>query len=366
MRDNCQPLTDLWAAGAVPMAADPSVALPAPAAQDVTWDRVEGMLVGVAVGDSLGNTSESATPAQRRAWVGEIRDYLPHRYAGGRRVGLPSDDTQMTFWTLERLIADGGLDPAQLLADFADGRRIFGIGSSVKAAITANQRGAPWRFAGAKSAGNGALMRIAPVILPHLRKPTHALWADAALATTITHRDHAAIASSVAFVALLWDLLAMKAPPPRGWFVQRFCEVARLIEGDEPRYEPRVPRLAGSTHTVWRFSRDSVATAFADGMSTLEACDSWYSGAFLLETVPSVLYILERHAADPEEAIIRAVNDTRDNDTVGAIVGAAVGALHGAGRLPARWTENLLGRTSEDDDGRVFDLLELAREKFGA
>ena len=72
-------------------------------------------------------------------------------------------------------------------------------------------------------------------------------------------------------------------------------------------------------------------------MSTVDACNSWYSGAFLLETVPSVLYILERHGNDPEEAIVRAVNDTRDNDTVAAIVGAAVGALHGAIRLPERW-----------------------------
>jgi ADP-ribosylglycohydrolase len=43
--------------------------------------------------------------------------------------------------------------------------------------------------------------------------------------------------------------------------------------------------------------------------------------------VPTVIYILMRHGHDPEEAIVRAVNDTKDNDTVAAIVGAAVGAL---------------------------------------
>lgn len=41
------------------------------------------------------------------------------------------------------------------------------------------------------------------------------------------------------------------------------------------------------------------------------------------------------------------MNDTRDNDTVAAIVGAAVGALHGKSALPARWIRNLLGRTNE-------------------
>lgn len=78
--------------------------------------------------------------------------------------------------------------------------------------------------------------------------------------------------------------------------------------------------------------------------------------------MPSVTLILARHGHDPEEAIVRAVNDTKDNDTVGAIVGAAVGALHGRRALPRRWIDGLLGRTTESDDGRVFELIEMAKE----
>ena len=81
------------------------------------------------------------------------------------------------------------------------------------------------------------------------------------------------------------------------------------------------------------------------GASALEACDEWHSGAYLLETVPCALYILMRHGHDPEEAIVRAVNDAWDNDTVAAIVGAAVGALHGKAALPRRWVDGLLGRS---------------------
>jgi ADP-ribosylglycohydrolase len=60
-----------------------------------------------------------------------------------------------------------------------------------------------------------------------------------------------------------------------------------------------------------------------------------------------------RHGHDPEEAIVGTVNDTHDNDTVAAIVGAAVGALHGADALPHRWRGGLLGRTRFGDDGHV-------------
>ncbi|MEQ8970497.1 MAG: ADP-ribosylglycohydrolase family protein [Coleofasciculus sp. C1-SOL-03] len=63
---------------------------------------------------------------------------------------------------------------------------------------------------------------------------------------------------------------------------------------------------------------------------------------------------------NPEAAIVRAVNDTEDNDTIAAIVGAAVGALHGKDALPQRWRVGLLGRTAERDDGTLWRVLETA------
>ena len=72
-----------------------------------------------------------------------------------------------------------------------------------------------------------------------------------------------------------------------------------------------------------------------------------------------------KHGDNFEEAIIRAVNDTKDNDTIAAIVGAAVGALHGKEAIPERWITNLSGRTSRDDDGRIFELLGEAKGLWG-
>jgi ADP-ribosylglycohydrolase len=80
--------------------------------------------------------------------------------------------------------------------------------------------------------------------------------------------------------------------------------------------------------------------------------------------VPTVLFILERHAHEPQEAILRAVNDTKDNDTIAAIVGAAVGALHGRRALKPEWIRDLTGRTGESDDGRVFELIAEANSQF--
>jgi len=49
-----------------------------------TRDRYLGCLLGLAIGDALGNTTESILPGPRRQRYGEIRGYLPNSHADGR------------------------------------------------------------------------------------------------------------------------------------------------------------------------------------------------------------------------------------------------------------------------------------------
>ena len=331
---------------------------PGPMPPSFTFDQVEGMLLGLAIGDSLGLPTEGLTTRERRHRHGEIRDFGPGQIR-------PSDDTQLAAWTIEHLLAQHGrLDPDGLGKLFAS-RRIRGIGHTVKGFITARKSGVAWPDCGPRSAGNGALMRIAPVLLPHLRRPSPELWADAALAAMITHNDSASITACVGFVKLLWELLRADGVPPRGWVTRCWLDAARQVELDDT-YKPRGGRFAGTRSTLTEAVERYTTWASDNDATTLTACDAWFSGAFLLETMPSVLWILERHLGDPKEAIVRAVNDTKDNDTVAAIVGAAVGALHGRAGLPDRWVRALPGATtySADDPGRLQELIQQARAQF--
>ena len=326
-------------------------------------DRIEGMLLGIAIGDALGNTTEGMTPAERMRSCGEIRDYLANRYAGGRHAGTPTDDTQLSFWALESMLERGGVEPQDIADRFSQGT-IYGIGGSVTTFLRAYESGAPWYEAGPDSAGNGALMRVAPFVLQAAATGGELLFGDIITGSAITHNDSASIASCAAFAVMLRDLLYASRPPAPSWWVDRFVEIAREVETDA-RYTPRGGAFGSFSGRISQFVLQVVPPALADARPANVACDNWLSGAFLLETVPSVLYILARHAADPEEAIVRAVNDTKDNDTAAAIVGAAAGALHGASALPRRWLDGLTGRTGASDDGTVQRLARAAAERYG-
>ncbi|MEQ1691774.1 MAG: ADP-ribosylglycohydrolase family protein [Gemmatimonas sp.] len=327
-------------------------------------DRIRGMLLCVAIGDALGNRSESRSPQRRFEEFGHITDYLPNRHVRGRRVGTPSDDTQLTFWTVEHLLEHGRLEPDALSTVFAS-RQIYGRGRATGDFVHARQAGASWQDAGQPSAGNGALMRIAPIVLPHLRGDRSSLSRETAIAAAITHNDPLAIASAVAWVALLWRLLGGDVPDSPVAWLDEYINVLRPLDHDQEY----VTRLPDGPLCGWRGSASAlldgpVRSALTQGLDVRTACNSWYSGAYLLETVPSVMYILARHGHEPEVAIEKAVNETRDNDTVAAIVGAAMGAAHGTTWIPKRWIDGLLGRTQADDDGRVFELIDAAVARF--
>ena len=363
MGENRRLLEQLFQAGEIAIMRSPFLdQTPESLAKTFSFDKIDGMMLGLAIGDALGITTESWLPSKRLATYGEIRDYIPNKYVDAP-IGFPSDDSQLAFWTLEQMLADDGFRPENV-ADCFCRRRIFGLGSAVREFLGHRKAGRPWQQCGAKSAGNGALMRIAPILIPHLKNPSSDLWADTVLAAIMTHNDAGSTAACVAFVAMLWKLLAMDTVPDPYWWPRTYVSIAKDLEGDT-KYRPRGGEYLDYEGPIWRFvSENLLDTAWREWPSVLDLCNSWHSGAYLLETVPSVLYILMRYGNDPEEAIVRAVNDTKDNDTIAAIVGAAVGALHGKAKFPPRWTEKLSGRTTDRDDGRIFELLASARCKW--
>ena len=266
-RANSEVFDELMARGGIRIKRAPlfDVSL-TPKPRDFDFSKIEGMLLGLAIGDALGNPTESLRPDQRAAF-GEIRNYVEP--AG---IGLPSDDTQLAFWTLEQMISDRGYVPENVAGAFCN-RRIIGQGMTVLEFVQNFQEGMPWWECGPASAGNGALMRIAPMVVPHLRSGGTDLWIDTALCAMTTHNDSASTAACLSFVAMLWDLLDMTAPPKPNWWLDQYVQRARELETGAD-YSARGGAFTDYEGPAWRFVDEKVQWASERNLPVREACQS--------------------------------------------------------------------------------------------
>jgi ADP-ribosylglycohydrolase len=335
---------------------------PAPLKTGFDFSRLEALLLGLAIGDALANPLAAVSPADRRLRYGDVRHYPSNTQFGGKPAGLPASATQLSFWTLEQLIQDRGLAPDNLAQRFTR-ERITGIGSSMRSFLREyKDRGQPWYQAGQPSAGSGALVRIAPLLVPHLRRPSAGLWADVVLGGMVTHNDPASHACCLAFTHLLWECLRLESVPQPAWWLDTFLEAARQVEGETRyTYQHSTLHYQGS---LSEFIDRQVRQALSENLSVAEACRRWRTGAYLMESLPAVLYILSRHGDHLEEALVRAATDPAASDSIAPLVGAALGAVHGRSAIPTRWIEELPGRVGQAGDWQLFDLIEAARQAF--
>lgn len=312
-------------------------------------DKVVNMLLGVAIGDSLGYPVERLSPEERLKKYGLITSYVNGR-------ALPSDDTQLTFDTVKVILEHGRVVPWELARIFAS-HRISGMGRTVKEFLrNYRERGLPWYRTGVKRPSNGAIMRISPVIIPNLKTKENYL-VDAVLDTLITHNEPLAIASSVAFADMLWNVINSNGRMDAKRIIERFVLVISKLTGDK-KYKTRERARVKYEGPASEFIRDQVYYALDRGLSVQEFSKTIGSGGYLLETVPNALFIFVRYLNDPQRGIIEALNFTKDSDTIASIVASAFGALYGRQAFREEWVRQLPGKLlKHGQDGEVFQLL---------
>lgn len=146
-----------------------------------TRDRFRGCMLGLAAGDALGTAVEFCPPGTF-APVTDMRGDGPF----GLKAGEWTDDTSMALCLAESLIAKGEFDPVdqmqRYLAWWREGHlsstgSCFDIGRTTARALRQYElTGDP--FSGPTdphSAGNGSLMRLAPVPMFFFREPARAI-----------------------------------------------------------------------------------------------------------------------------------------------------------------------------------------------
>jgi len=310
-------------------------------------DRAVGAVLGSAAGDALGAGYEFTNPApdQEIAMVG-----------GGGFGWAPgewTDDTQMAVSILD-VIATGSSDldaiASNFLAWYSAGPADVGIQTSSvlgSAALPEDLAGAAAAFmdANPKSAGNGALMRTAPVALAALDDRTEIARLTGSIAS-LTHAHSDSVAACVLWSLAIQQAITTDDPD------QAFDWEAAVRNGLQHVAEDRRER--------W----DALIAEAVTGPPGLFNPNGWVVTAFqaALSAIVNTPEPQEQPSDHLSEALVAAVRIGNDTDTVAAIAGALLGARWGTGAIPDEWLNLIHGdRRRGSTQIRASDLEQLAR-----
>jgi ADP-ribosyl-[dinitrogen reductase] hydrolase len=281
-------------------------------------DRAIGALLGLAVGDAVGTTLEF----KRRDTYEPLRDMV-----GGGPFGLKpgewTDDTSMALCLADSLIkSKGQFDPADLMQRFVrwrddgensvNGRGCFDIGTTTNAALNRWLRHKD-PYAGSvdpESAGNGSLMRLAPVAI-RFWNDRDRLRDTAGQQSRTTHAAPEAVDACTIFADILADAIEGR---PR----------SNVLHARNGPYAGKKQEIAFAS---WRGKmRDEIA-----------------SSGYVAHSLKAALWCVGS-TADFESAILKAANLGGDSDTTAAVAGQLAGALYGTAGIPRHWLERLVER----------------------
>jgi ADP-ribosylglycohydrolase len=278
--------------------------------------RFRGCLLGLAVGDALGTTLEFLLPGTFTP-IGEMIGGGPF----GLQPGEWTDDTSMALCLATSLIDQHGFDPIDQLERYVRWWRegylsstgsCFDIGSTVRSALLRFQQTHEPYPGSTKpgTAGNGSIMRLAPVVLYYARQPQQAIR-FAAESSRTTHGALEAVDACCYFASLILDALngANKEELLRDQDLLLALKIAAIAAGSFKHKQP--PQIRGTGYVV-----DSLEAAL------------W---AFY-------------HSHDFREGALLAVNLGDDADTTGAVYGQLAGTFYGEDNIPRAWRDTIAQR----------------------
>jgi len=304
--------------------------------------RVQGSIVGLAVGDALGYPHEFRSVAQVKRELGPegITGFLspqdprftrPIMLGTRHPPGTYTDDTQMSLAVAEALLEVPPRDTEALMR--AMGRHFvawyFGDendrspGATTGQACDRLQAGVHWREAGiAGSKGCGSVMRVAPIGL--VSADLDWVCETARLSSLLTHGHPTAIEACAAGALIVALAVRGERDPER-----MFAEVERRVMGRDRGFDACFSRLPEAV----RHPPDR-ALVHPDGdNAALALGEGWIAE----EAIASAFYCYWRHPRDFRACVLEGVHTDGDSDSIASIAGGIAGAALGIDAIPADW-----------------------------
>lgn len=278
-------------------------------------DRFRGCLLGLAAGDALGTTVEF----RPRGSFPPLTDMV-----GGGPFGLKpgqwTDDTSMALCLAASLVECDGFDPRDQMERycrwqdtgyFSSTGACFDIGSTVARALARFRRtGQP--FAGSTdpySAGNGCIMRLAPVPMFFFPDPDTAAH-FAAESSRTTHGARECLDACRLLARVICR--ALDGQPK---------DQVLLADRQSFQGAPRILEIARGAY--WQKSREQIR-----------------GSGYVVETLEAALWCFA-HTDSFRDAVLTAANLGDDADTTAAVCGQVAGAFYGMSAIPSTWLDRL-------------------------
>ncbi len=348
-------------------------------------DRIRGCLVGGAAGDALGYAVEFQKENAIFSYYGKsgITEY---ELSARTHKAVISDDTQMTLFTADGLLAEDpsgeltdsaysveeayfdwyltqnfsfdevkstGLDRSRLLkvpelfALRAPGNTcLSGLQTRSGMGHTPDPIAAPIN----KSKGCGGVMRVAPVGLLYPQADIAVVDLKGAQAAAVTHSHPLGYMPAAVFVHILHRILY----PMKNLSLK---EIVLESEQAVKKLFPRNPFLNDLCDLI----RLSV-TLSENSDSDLENIHRLGEGWVAEETLAIALYCALKYQNDFSAGLIASVNHKGDSDSTGAVAGNILGALVGYEAIEEKWKTDLelldvILKVSDDLSERVCACL---------
>lgn len=287
-------------------------------------DRATGSILGLALGDALGTSVEF-----------KKRDSFPplDDIVGGGPFNLQpgewTDDTSMTLCLIDSYLACGQHDASDQLNRYTNWWQhgensatgtCFDIGHTVETALRKYSITGDTDCAtnDELSAGNGSLMRIAPVAIfysPYRGFTLEQALNMAKLCSQTTHAEQRCIDACQLMVCLLYKI-----------FEQSDLSLNKLallnsIKGDLQGLHPEIQAIANGKY--FDKTRDEIK-----------------SSGFVVHSLEAALWCFYNTNTFKQGALL-AANLGEDADTIAAIYSQLAGAFYGYKQLPSEWLKKL-------------------------
>ena len=297
------------------------------ATQPSSLDRARGALLGLACGDAVGTTAEFMT----RGSFPLLTDMV----GGGPfelQAGQWTDDTSMAL-CLATSLNERGFDPQHQMELYlrwyehgylSSTGHCFDIGNVTYAALMAFKRIGN-AFSGSispKSAGNGSIMRLAPIPIRYLHDPDLALDLCEAQSRT-THQAPECLMAC----RLLGEVLI------------------RALQG-KSKEEVMTPSKQS-------LPMSSGLKSIAERHFKSKLVDEIVGSGYVVESLEAALWCFW-NTDNFKDCVLLAANLGNDADTTAAICGQIAGAFYGEKGIPADWLSKL---TMSEEIGSLAKLL---------